>query len=549
MSAKPGRSSHVAVFAVPLVICLSLSFSWVMAQFDGQVTHSAVRDAASSEASVTSAINLVVRALSGDSQREVVRLELPQTVGAQTSVAITLDGQPFTLSLKPHSVRAEGFRLLLQVAGGSLVAADPGPSRTVRGSIVGVPGSVVAGSLLDEGLYASIRFPDGRTYWIEPIARLLPIEPTLHMVYQGSEAVGRSGTCGMVNTRPGPGAQVGDGDGAIPTGAGSSVLYLAELACDADYDYYLSYNSNVQDVTNRIELIVTTVNLEYESQVDTRHVITAIIVRTDSHDPYVGDLATRLQQFRNYWNTNHTNIPRDLAHLFTAGDYGGTYGLAIGSRLVCQTEDAYCIAWSDFNPDFNRVTNLTAHEMGHLWDATHCDLGAPACDCPYTMDSCVSSPNNEFIYWNVDRIVDARDNGAFLCLSCEVTGGCPWDLDGDSVVGIVDFLDLLAKWGPCTCQADFDCDENVGIVDFLQLLANWGPCPQSGLPEPLTLAEELADACLTQDNWDEYVGVMTDESSSQAKKDRYDCWMRHHISYCPACTCGPEHCSGVDPFS
>ncbi len=54
------------------------------------------------------------------------------------------------------------------------------------------------------------------------------------------------------------------------------------------------------------------------------------------------------------------------------------------------------------------------------------------------------------------------------------------DLDGDGVVGIIDFLLLLAAWGPCsepcppTCMGDFDGDCDVGIVDFLTLLANWG---------------------------------------------------------------------------
>ncbi len=49
------------------------------------------------------------------------------------------------------------------------------------------------------------------------------------------------------------------------------------------------------------------------------------------------------------------------------------------------------------------------------------------------------------------------------------------DLDGDGVVGIVDFLALLAVWGPCPapCIADLDGDGIVGIVDFLGLLANW----------------------------------------------------------------------------
>ncbi len=60
---------------------------------------------------------------------------------------------------------------------------------------------------------------------------------------------------------------------------------------------------------------------------------------------------------------------------------------------------------------------------------------------------------------------------------CEVT---PGDLDGDGVVGIIDFLELLASWGPCaepcppSCPADLDGDCTVGITDFLLLLANWG---------------------------------------------------------------------------
>ncbi len=54
------------------------------------------------------------------------------------------------------------------------------------------------------------------------------------------------------------------------------------------------------------------------------------------------------------------------------------------------------------------------------------------------------------------------------------------DLDGDCIVGISDFLGLLANWGPCpapcppACPADLDGDCEVGISDFLLLLANWG---------------------------------------------------------------------------
>ncbi len=63
-------------------------------------------------------------------------------------------------------------------------------------------------------------------------------------------------------------------------------------------------------------------------------------------------------------------------------------------------------------------------------------------------------------------------------LTVEVPGcGCVGDINGDGMVGIQDFLDLLAAWGPCGgCAADLDGDGVVGIQDFLDLLAAWGPC-------------------------------------------------------------------------
>jgi hypothetical protein len=72
---------------------------------------------------------------------------------------------------------------------------------------------------------------------------------------------------------------------------------------------------------------------------------------------------------------------------------------------------------------------------------------------------------------------DATDlNGNDVPDECDILG----DLDGDGVVGITDFLKLLAEWGPCPdpcpphCLGDVDTDCDVGVNDFLILLANWG---------------------------------------------------------------------------
>ncbi len=59
-----------------------------------------------------------------------------------------------------------------------------------------------------------------------------------------------------------------------------------------------------------------------------------------------------------------------------------------------------------------------------------------------------------------------------------VTPSCPGDVDDDGTVGILDFLALLAAWGPNPGHpADLDDDGIVGILDFLALLAAWGSCP------------------------------------------------------------------------
>ena len=91
--------------------------------------------------------------------------------------------------------------------------------------------------------------------------------------------------------------------------------------------------------------------------------------------------------------------------------------------------------------------------------------------------------------WITGMTLDAQDNiiltghsrpdgtnRELTVVKISAGGATPGDLDGDGVVGITDFLALLAAWGPCAgaCPADLDGDDAVGILDLLILLANWG---------------------------------------------------------------------------
>ena len=54
---------------------------------------------------------------------------------------------------------------------------------------------------------------------------------------------------------------------------------------------------------------------------------------------------------------------------------------------------------------------------------------------------------------------------------------CPWDIDCDNQVGVIELLDLLGQWGTDPGgPPDFDNNGDVGVTDLLKILAQWGFC-------------------------------------------------------------------------
>ena len=109
---------------------------------------------------------------------------------------------------------------------------------------------------------------------------------------------------------------------------------------------------------------------------------------------------------------------------------------------------------------------VTGHDTGLSLPGGFDFMPGDMTDCNYNLlpDSC-----------DIASGFSSDVNGNGTPDECE--SGCPGDVDGDGTVGINDFLDLLAAWGPNPGHpADLDDDGFVGINDFLALLAAWGPC-------------------------------------------------------------------------
>jgi hypothetical protein len=323
----------------------------------------------------------------GLTESHVQKLELFGDPATGLTVPFELNGTATQLALSAHSVRAPGFELVEQRADGSLVSVAPGPVVTLRGTVESMPDARVAGALLEDGLYARIMIAGGSEFWIQPVPTSIEgASPSHHVLYERGDVLRTSHFCGadlLANNFGQPGFE------EVPqnnTAMGTS-LFTAEVGCDADYEYYLDYGSSTTNVSDRIQTVINSINLQYESEVSITHSTTQVIVRTSSNQPYTSsDASTLLNQFRSEWNANQGSVQRDVAHLFTGKSIdGGTIGIAwVGA--ICSTY-GYGMVESDFNNNYSSTTDLSAHELGHNWNAQHCTCTS------YTMNPYITSAN------------------------------------------------------------------------------------------------------------------------------------------------------------
>ena len=384
--------------------------------------------------------------------------QLPMTVQnvESTVLVVPIDQLPMMIEIEPVSVRSPQYQVLAQQADGTLKQVEPGPVRTFRGKVIGFEGSSVCGSILSDGMHMHVVLPGVVDYWIEPLERRFGVTARgWYAGYHDDDVLSSGGECAtdaeqMQIELPGDIPEMGL--------LGGSDNCLAELACDADYEFFQTWGS-IGEVEDRINDIINAVNLQYESEVTISHEITAIIVRTAEPDPYTETLASALlDEFRSHWNANHDNIQRDVAHLFSGKELNGTtIGIAWVSA-VC-TSFAYGLVESDFSGNFACVTDVSAHELGHNWGASHCS-------CPsYTMNPSASCANQFDPVESIPEIVAFRDSR--LCLEpCDKTGPLAC---GDPGAG-----DCYVAHATSSCN-DADCCNAVCAVDPDCCAVEWDP--------------------------------------------------------------------------
>ena len=323
---------------------------------------------------------------------------MPRTASQapRTSVSFRSLGRQFDLEVESSDLIAPAHRTVW--IGDDRENEDVPVDFLYRGHVRGVPHSWVRLSIRNGKLDGMIWTPT-ETYFVQPEARLLGKPGTDRtVVYRMSDVdpAVLHGACGT--SEPGPSAapavaHVGSA-GAIaaplfsqalaPAVAGAAApLQEATIGLVADYDYFVKHGANAAaDMLS----IINQIDGVYQAQLGIDLHVTQTVVYTTMPDPFdaTTDPTTLLSEFSTYKGSSGSPVyGTDVAHLFTGRALnGGVLGISWIGTLCDST---YSTALSqDFTTDNTSLVLLAAHEIGHVFGASHDNqAGSPCASTPF----------------------------------------------------------------------------------------------------------------------------------------------------------------------
>ena len=305
-------------------------------------------------------------------------LDLPATEQEPFTAEVRLGDQMQTLVLDPYTMRADDFQVLVQGEDGQLREVEAPPPRTYRGTIQGEPLSRVSATLMDGQLWAVVAQESGQVWYVQPLSKLAVggAPNASHVIYRGEDVVPVDGVCGNDDISQPLGPRGDWQIGGDPMAAGT-VLQTTDIAFDADFEFYQLNSSSVPATVADIENVMIKVEIVYERDTDITYEITVMVIRTVEPDPYSStDPFTLLPQFRNTWSSPpESSIRRDIAQLFTGKNLnGGVIGIAYFPGTICHSPSGlgYSLVQSRYTSNSDLRAGLSAHELGHSWNAGHC---------------------------------------------------------------------------------------------------------------------------------------------------------------------------------
>ncbi|HYN86435.1 MAG TPA: M12 family metallo-peptidase [Pyrinomonadaceae bacterium] len=324
---------------------------------------------------------------------------------------------PLAVELEPFDVRAKNWRGVAMTADGTAVEIERPPVVTYKGRVPAWGGAAARFTIDGERVEGLIIARDGM-HFVEPARNFSPSADKDQLLFYSEHDVRAEsfGECGVtLAERVEVGAARVESEGwQTQKGVAPPELFSPrpelELATEADFEYFQFYKVRTPNNTDaqataealaEITSIVNQVDGVYESQLGIEIRIVHSRVWQTSNDPYnTNSAGTTLSQFRSDYDSSFAPAPaprRDLAHLWSGRDFeGGTIGVAYLGSVCADPSLSYGLS-QQLTQSAQKVA-LTAHEIGHNFNAEHPNQADPApTNCPN--DSATNTPTimNSFI--------------------------------------------------------------------------------------------------------------------------------------------------------
>jgi hypothetical protein len=383
-------------------------------------------------------------------------------------VSLVTPAHDFELQLQPNDLRAPNYRAEEVDADGVTRATAMGGVSTYKGNVEGVWASDARFTVTDNAVEGMIVTP-GQSYFVESAQKYSSsAAPNDYLLYTADDVrpdITRSCADTLEEQINAGAKQIRPSATSGDTPAVFSPFKVVEIATEADFEYVQGVGGTAAAANQDILSIMNQIQAIYQRDIG----LTFTVVfqhAWDTPDSYTtagpeAPVVNLLHSFTNYWNANFAKSPRDVAHLWTGKSLGGPAGVAWEGVVCSNPSAAYGLSDLETMAPF-RVT-IPAHEIGHNFNASHCD-GQAGCDNSIMV--AIQDPGNTstFCPFSVNEITTFV-NANSSCLSNAPAGNPIDQTDFFVRQHYADFLNRtpdasgLAFWDNQidSCGADANC--------------------------------------------------------------------------------------------